>query len=668
MAELPAATRVTDPLARAIARCSRAQRRHCERARGGSPFIPLPEMMLLTLAWFRPSADARVRRRILPPLVGTILLLQGIFILTAIRQQQAYLARREQAIETSVSEILDAETTGALGKMAAAMAAIVRDPGLAARFAARDWDALQAEVQPLFTELRDEQAISHFYFHRPDRVVGLRLHSDLRGDLNDRTTIRRAEDGNAHAGLEQGKTGNAVLRRVLPWRAAPEAGGSPQLIGYLELGIEFADILELVTEILDVELVLAVDKIYLERNLWEAKARDLGREPGWENFPQFVVTDNTIGELPPGVAAVLAEPEQTPTQQSLRYQQAGRHYQAIFLPFANVEGEMLGYAIGVQDITALVRPSQRSLAIAIALSVVLSVAAIGLFYALLGRVQANLDASQRQLVSANTDLSQVVGQVTDTSESVAARSQAMSAGAAEVSAGAAEQATATEQASASMAQMVQRIRDNTTSAQQTEAIAQQAAGEATGTRQAMIEAVQGMQAIAAEIRTIEDIALQTNMLALNASIESSHFQGHQQGFAIIASEIRQLAERSQQAAATIDGLTGQSVRRVEQAAQLIEDLVPSIEKTASLVQAIVGSSTAQLDHSTQIDRAIQQLDGVTQRNATTASELSTAAQILVAQANEMQRAIADFQTASPHQNRNQSTIAFAANAPQGTSK
>ena len=602
------------------------------------------------------QSQDRVRRRILPSLIIAILALQSIFVVSFFVQQQKNLQRARQDTEEYVSGILDREIEEALAKMETAMVALTRDATLSEYLKDMDLAALETQTRPLFEQFRAEQEISHFYFHRPDRTVALRLHSDKRDDLNNRTTIVQAEaTGTNHAGLEQGKTGNAVLRSVYPWfdntnttaesaPAATLANAQRSLLGYLELGIEFEDILQHVARLMQVDLVLAIDKSHLDRDLWEAKATELGIDPGWEKFPSLVVTNNTLGALPKNVEQELKTAETAQEQRSLQYTQDGRHYQAIFIPFESIEGDVLGYVVAFKDITQVVQPAQEAMFWSLVCSLLMSVGIAALFYLLLGRVQTDLTRNRRRLTSANAHLEKIVADVTQASQALTSRSQHMSEGATQLLGGANHQATATEQASASVSFVVAKIRTNAESANQTQAMAQVAAQDAEGTRQAMLDAVQVMKTIAQKIAVVEEIASQTNVLALNAGIEATRTQENQGGLAVIATEIRKLAERAHAAAADINQLALSSVKSVQQAESMINKLVPGIQNTATLVDEISTSSQDQLNSAIQIDQAIQQLDIVTQQNSASAQELTVSADDIASQAAKLEQAIAAFHT------------------------
>ncbi|MEE9354015.1 MAG: methyl-accepting chemotaxis protein, partial [Methylococcaceae bacterium] len=120
---------------------------------------------------------------------------------------------------------------------------------------------------------------------------------------------------------------------------------------------------------------------------------------------------------------------------------------------------------------------------------------------------------------------------------------------------------------------------------------------------AVTDTVSAMKQVADKITLIEDIAYQTNILALNASIEAARAGSHGRGFAVVATEVRKLAERSQQAATEISGLTGSTVTLAESTGKLIEELVPDISKTADLVQEISAATDEQSQGTQQITQA-----------------------------------------------------------------
>jgi len=239
-------------------------------------------------------------------------------------------------------------------------------------------------------------------------------------------------------------------------------------------------------------------------------------------------------------------------------------------------------------------------------------------------------------------LKAIVGDVMSAGSNVASGSEQLSSSSQEMSQGATEQAAAAEEASSSMEQMVSNIKQNTDNAMQTEKISRKAAEDAQQSGMAVTEAVTAMKEIAGKISIIEEIARQTNLLALNAAIEAARAGEHGKGFAVVAAEVRKLAERSQAAAGEISQLSSSSMEVAEKAGDMLNKLVPDIQKTAELVQEISAASNEQTVGADQINKAIQQLDQVIQQNAGAAEEMSSTSEELASQAEQLQDTIAFF--------------------------
>ena len=224
----------------------------------------------------------------------------------------------------------------------------------------------------------------------------------------------------------------------------------------------------------------------------------------------------------------------------------------------------------------------------------------------------------------------VSGQVLSASGQVSASAQV-------VSQGTSEQAASVEETTSSLEQMSASITQNAENRRQMEQMALQGAKDAEESAASVKETMLAMQAIAEKVSIVEEIAYQTNLLALNAAIEAARAGEHGRGFAVVATEVRKLAERSQTAAKEIGGLAGSCVRLAERSESLLEQLVPSIRKTTDLVQEVAAASAEQSTGVSQINRALGQVDHVTQRNASSAEELSSTAEEMASQADAMRR-------------------------------
>ncbi len=241
-------------------------------------------------------------------------------------------------------------------------------------------------------------------------------------------------------------------------------------------------------------------------------------------------------------------------------------------------------------------------------------------------------------------LTGIIVDVRSSAESLASASEEVSAAANTLSQNTTEQAASVEQTSSSMEEISSTVAQNAENANVTDGIASKSAQDARDGGRAVTETVSAMRKIAEKIGIIDDIAYQTNLLALNAAIEAARAGEHGKGFAVVAAEVRKLAERSQVAAQEISGLADNSVSQAESAGQLLNDMVPSIGKTADLVKEIAAASREQRGGLEQINSAILQLSQTTQANASASEELSATAEELSAQATQLQATMQFFKT------------------------
>lgn len=220
--------------------------------------------------------------------------------------------------------------------------------------------------------------------------------------------------------------------------------------------------------------------------------------------------------------------------------------------------------------------------------------------------------------------------------------EAMGRTSAQLSRNSSEQAAFAEEVSAAIEEMAANIRQNAENALETERIALQMSEKAKKGGEAVRNAVAAMKQIAEKISVIDDIAKRTDLLALNAAIEAARAGEKGKGFAVVAAEIRKLAEQSGASAVEITDLAQVNERVAREAVQLLNALLPEVEKTTFLVQEITASCAEQNKGTDQIATAVQQLDQAIQNNAADAENIAATAEQLAGEAKGLNDAIGFF--------------------------
>ncbi len=235
-------------------------------------------------------------------------------------------------------------------------------------------------------------------------------------------------------------------------------------------------------------------------------------------------------------------------------------------------------------------------------------------------------------------------------------SRQLSVAADQLAGGAQEQAASLEETAVSLEEITGTVKQNADNARQANQLAVASRDVAAKGGHVVAEAVTAMgeinkasKKIADIIITIDEIAFQTNILALNAAVEAARAGEQGRGFAVVAAEVRNLAQRSTTAAKEIKTLIEDSVgkvdvgaARVNQSGQMLEEIVASVKRVTDIIGEIAAASQEQTAGVDQVNRAVTQMDQVVQGNAAKTEELSSTAQALSAQAEELQALVARF--------------------------
>ncbi len=280
------------------------------------------------------------------------------------------------------------------------------------------------------------------------------------------------------------------------------------------------------------------------------------------------------------------------------------------------------------------------------------------------RMDATASGELRLLLqSFKNMLNTLVGIVTDVRNdamTVSSVARQISSGNADLAGRTQEQASALEETASSMEQMNATVRQNADYAQQADKLSGETRVLAESGAEVVTNAVGSMDAIrdsskkiADIIGVIDEIAFQTNLLALNAAVEAARAGEQGRGFAVVATEVRNLAQRSAKAAKEIKSLIHDSVDKVDLGSEMVDksgenlaEIVGAVKKVSDVISSIAGASREQSAGIEQVNKAVMQMDQVTQQNASLVEETAAAAKSLEEQAQALENMIAFFKVSA----------------------
>ncbi|ASU39508.1 chemotaxis protein [Herbaspirillum sp. meg3] len=256
----------------------------------------------------------------------------------------------------------------------------------------------------------------------------------------------------------------------------------------------------------------------------------------------------------------------------------------------------------------------------------------------------------------NDNLLKIVGEVRQSTETIATASGQIAQGNLDLSSRTEQQASSLAETAASTRALTSTVKSNAENSEEASRLANSASEIAIRGGAVVAQVIETMDSINTSARKIVDIisvidgiAFQTNILALNAAVEAARAGEQGRGFAVVASEVRSLAQRSATAAKEIKGLIDDSVEKVASGSKLVEqagatmnEVVESVRSVTGIVSEISAASREQSSGIEQVNNTIGQMDEVTQQNAALVEEAAAAAKSLEDQAQNLSRVVSVF--------------------------
>jgi len=335
-----------------------------------------------------------IRSQVLVPLTLTFIIITGSFVYASYRirmdDYERGLVNRYQRLQHVLKSFIDDRTLF----MTTAVGYISEQSGFQDAMRAKDRETLLKLGSPILKLLFKQQQITHFYFYDKNGAMVLRVYnpSDI-SVASPRFSLQQAmAQGKAVSGLELGHSGTFTLRVVFPWKINGE------LLGYIELGQEYDQILKDLKTVSLIDFAVLLDKKHLVREAWETGVRIAGRASDWDFLPDRVLIDQTVS-LSSAAFKTLFAVGPDARKYGRKLEVNGRTYRVKSFPMQDVALKNVGKFVVFTDQTADIASFRLFIAQVVSFSIVLCVGLFTYSFRVLTRVDRRLQENRVQLVA-----------------------------------------------------------------------------------------------------------------------------------------------------------------------------------------------------------------------------------------------------------------------------
>lgn len=327
---------------------------------------------------------ARLRVQFLTPIITTLTFAVLVIILTIYYHEDRAIDRDVIQLQSTSIKIYQGSMQQNATALHSVLDALKTNPEISEALANKDRHRLLQLTEPIYSDLNRDYGITHFYFSGADRVNLLRVHKPEKyGDTINRYTTITAEKGGVDSyGVELGPLGTLTLRYVQPWYGK----NTQKLLGYVELGMELDQTFESMRDLFSLDIFLLIKKDNLNQQGWEEGMRTFGRVPDWQQYTQIVLSLYGGQTVPKSLATSIEKIDFSTIHSAFKIRLDSRDQHAIFQPFSDVSGRIIGMMVMSVDTSSLSIEAHHRVIIAATIIVFAAIILSLFFYWFVGRI------------------------------------------------------------------------------------------------------------------------------------------------------------------------------------------------------------------------------------------------------------------------------------------